>query len=122
VASSSPRVLAVRNVERSGLGRLLPWWEEMGLQVVEVGGVSAPATPEGFDGVVVGWATRLGQVVLDGHHPHAPAGWSEQGGWAGRHCLGQWFDLGEAGPYVVVEAAGEHQRVGVVRSVDEHGR
>jgi GMP synthase (glutamine-hydrolysing) len=67
VASSSPRVLAVRNVERSGLGRLLPWWEEMGLQVVEVGGVSAPATPDGFDAVVL-----LGGGFLPDDDRHAP--------------------------------------------------
>jgi GMP synthase (glutamine-hydrolysing) len=48
-----PRVLAVRNTERSRLGRFLSWWEEMGLQVVEVDGASAPVSPDGFDAVVL---------------------------------------------------------------------
>ena len=47
------RVLAVRNAERSGLGRFLPWWEEMGLHVEEAAGASVPATPDGFDAVVL---------------------------------------------------------------------
>lgn len=51
--SLSPRVLVVRNAERSGLGRLLPWWEEMGLEVVEVTGDAVPAAPDGFDAVVL---------------------------------------------------------------------
>lgn len=49
----APRVLAVRNAERSGIGRLQSWWEGMGLRVVEVPGASAPATPDGFDAVVL---------------------------------------------------------------------
>lgn len=51
--SLSPQVLVVRNAERSGLGRLLPWWEEMGLEVVEVTGDAVPAAPDGFDAVVL---------------------------------------------------------------------
>jgi GMP synthase (glutamine-hydrolysing) len=47
------RVLVVQNAERSGPGRFLPWWEEMGLRVVVVPGVSAPAVPDGFDAVVL---------------------------------------------------------------------
>jgi GMP synthase (glutamine-hydrolysing) len=69
--SSSPRVLAVRNAERSGLGRFLPWWGEMGLQVVEVAGASVPTTPDGFDAVVL-----LGGGFLpddDGRAPWLPA-------------------------------------------------
>jgi GMP synthase (glutamine-hydrolysing) len=69
--SSSPRVLAVRNAERSGLGRFLPWWGEMGLQVVEVAGASVPTTPDGFDAVVL-----LGGGFLpddDGRVPWLPA-------------------------------------------------
>ncbi|MCO5999000.1 type 1 glutamine amidotransferase [Actinoallomurus rhizosphaericola] len=49
----APRVLAVQNSEGSGIGRLLPWWEEMGLQVEVVPGAATPATPEGFDAVVL---------------------------------------------------------------------
>ena len=69
--SSSSRVLAVRNAERSGLGRFLPWWGEMGLQVVEIAGASVPATPDGFDAVVL-----LGGGFLpddDGRAPWLPA-------------------------------------------------
>lgn len=51
--SLSPRVLVVRNAERSGLGRFLPWWEEMGLEAVEVTGDAVPAAPDGFDAVVL---------------------------------------------------------------------
>jgi GMP synthase (glutamine-hydrolysing) len=66
----SPRVLVVQNAERSGLGRFLPWWEGMGLQVVVVPGFSTPATPDGFDAVVL-----LGGGFLpddDGHAPWLP--------------------------------------------------
>lgn len=52
-SSRSPRMLAVRNAERSGLGRFLPWWEEMGLRVAEVTGDAVPATPDGYDAVVL---------------------------------------------------------------------
>lgn len=51
--SLSPRVLVVRNAERSGLGRFLPWWESMGLETVEVTGDAVPAAPDGFDAVVL---------------------------------------------------------------------
>jgi GMP synthase (glutamine-hydrolysing) len=51
--SRPPRVLVVRNAERSGPGRFFPWWEEMGLHVVEVDGASAPAKPDGYDAVVL---------------------------------------------------------------------
>ncbi len=47
---------------------------------------------------------------------------SEEGERLGRHRLGQWFECGHAGAYVVVEAPGEGQCVGVVGRVDEHGR
>jgi len=53
VDSFSPRVLVVRNAERSGLGRFWPWWEEMGLEIVEVSGDAVPAAPDGFDAVVL---------------------------------------------------------------------
>jgi GMP synthase (glutamine-hydrolysing) len=53
VDSLSPRVLVVRNAERSGLGRFLPWWEEMGLEIVEVTGDAVPATPGGFYAVAL---------------------------------------------------------------------
>lgn len=65
--SSSPRVLVVRNAERSGLGRFLPWWKEMGLEVVEVTGEAVPAAPDGFDAVVL-----LGGGFLPDDDEHAP--------------------------------------------------
>ncbi|GAA0339508.1 type 1 glutamine amidotransferase [Actinoallomurus spadix] len=49
----SPRVLAVQNSEGSGIGRLLPWWEGMGLRVEVVSGAATPATSKGFDAVVL---------------------------------------------------------------------
>ncbi|WP_413100416.1 type 1 glutamine amidotransferase [Streptomyces sp. Inha503] len=61
------RLLVVRNAERSGPGRLLPWWEEMGLTVVETDGASAPASPEGFDAVVL-----LGGGFLPDADAYAP--------------------------------------------------
>ncbi len=47
------RVLAVRNVERSGLGRFHGWWEERGLSVEVVSGEEVPDAPDGFDAVVL---------------------------------------------------------------------
>ncbi|MEV5707489.1 type 1 glutamine amidotransferase [Actinoallomurus sp. NPDC052274] len=63
----SPRVLVIQNAERSGPGRLPGWWEEMGLQVVVVPGAETPATPEGFDAVVL-----LGGGFLPDDDRHAP--------------------------------------------------
>ncbi|MFL6051875.1 MAG: type 1 glutamine amidotransferase [Actinoallomurus sp.] len=65
--SRSPRVLVVQNAERSGLGRFLPWWEEMGLEIVVVPGVSTPAAPDGFDAVVL-----LGGGLLPDDDRRAP--------------------------------------------------
>lgn len=70
-APSSPRILVVRNAERSGLRRFRGWWEEMGLRAEEVTGDAVPSTPEGFDAVVL-----LGGGFLpddDGHAPWLPA-------------------------------------------------
>lgn len=66
-SSRSPGVLVVRNSERSGLGRFRAWWEETGLEVVEVPGAAAPATPDGFDAVVL-----LGGGFLPDDDAHAP--------------------------------------------------
>ncbi len=62
-----PRILVVRNAERSGLGRFLGWWEELGLRVVEVTGADVPAAPDGFDAVVL-----LGGGFLPDADAHAP--------------------------------------------------
>jgi GMP synthase (glutamine-hydrolysing) len=66
-SSSSPRVLVVRNAERSPLGRLAPWLEEDGLAVVEVTGEEVPAGSEGYDAVVL-----LGGGLLPDDDDHAP--------------------------------------------------
>ena len=66
-SAGSPRVLVVRNAERSGPGRFRSWWEEMGLRIVEVRGASVPATPDGFDAVVL-----LGGGFLPDDDRHAP--------------------------------------------------
>ncbi|MGW4735907.1 membrane dipeptidase [Streptomyces shenzhenensis] len=63
----APRVLVVRNAERSGPGRLLPWLTEEGLTVVETEGSAAPDTPDGYDAVIL-----LGGGFLpddDARHP-----------------------------------------------------
>jgi GMP synthase (glutamine-hydrolysing) len=65
--SSAPRILIVRNAERSGPGRFLPWWEEMGLRAVEVPGAETPAEPEAFDAVVL-----LGGGILPDDDRRAP--------------------------------------------------
>jgi GMP synthase (glutamine-hydrolysing) len=65
--SPAPRILIVRNAERSGPGRFLPWWEEMGLRVVEVPGAETPAEPDGFDAVVL-----LGGGILPDDDQSAP--------------------------------------------------
>jgi GMP synthase (glutamine-hydrolysing) len=57
----------VRNAERSGLGRFRPWWDEMGLDMVEVRGDAVPAAPDGFDGVVL-----LGGGLLPDDDARAP--------------------------------------------------
>jgi GMP synthase (glutamine-hydrolysing) len=68
--SRSPRVLVVRNAERSGPGRFLTWLEEMGLRVVEVradAGETVPVAADGHDGVVL-----LGGGFLPDDDRHAP--------------------------------------------------
>jgi GMP synthase (glutamine-hydrolysing) len=67
VTPYQPRILVVRNAERSGLGRILGWWEELGLRVVEVTGADVPAAPDGFDAVVL-----LGGGFLPDDDAHAP--------------------------------------------------
>lgn len=49
----SPRILVVRNAERSGLGRFRAWWDEEGLEIVELPGAETPAAPDGFDAVAL---------------------------------------------------------------------
>lgn len=49
----SPQILVVRNAERSGIARLRPWWEEMGLRVEEIPGEETPESPDGYDAVVL---------------------------------------------------------------------
>lgn len=49
----SQTILAVRNAERSGLGRFRGWWEEAGLRIAEVSGTAVPVAPDGFDAVVL---------------------------------------------------------------------
>jgi GMP synthase (glutamine-hydrolysing) len=69
-SSRSPRILVVRNAERSGPGRFLSWWEEMGLRFVEVrgdAGEPVPAVADGYDGVVL-----LGGGLLPDDDRHAP--------------------------------------------------
>lgn len=70
-SSSSPRVLVVRNAERSGLGRFLGWFEELGLRIEEARGDVAPGSvpdaPDGFDAVVL-----LGGGLLPDDDRHAP--------------------------------------------------
>lgn len=69
-SSRSPRILVVRNAERSGLQRFLPWWEEMGLRIVEVrgdAGEPVPAEADGYDGVVL-----LGGGILPDDDRNAP--------------------------------------------------
>ena len=69
-SSRAPRVLVVRNAERSGLGRFLAWWEEMGLRIVEVrgdAGEPVPADVDGYDGVVL-----LGGGLLPDDDQKAP--------------------------------------------------
>lgn len=66
-SSFSPRVLVVRNAERSGPGRFLGWFEEMGLRTEEVRGDAVPGAPDGFDAVVL-----LGGGFLPDDDRHAP--------------------------------------------------
>ncbi|ADI09454.1 GMP synthase - Glutamine amidotransferase domain- like protein [Streptomyces bingchenggensis BCW-1] len=63
----APRVLIVRNAERSGPGRLLPWLRDEGLAAVELAGPEAPADPAGYDGVVL-----LGGGFLPDDDAYAP--------------------------------------------------
>ncbi|MER7787790.1 type 1 glutamine amidotransferase [Streptomyces sp. NPDC097640] len=63
----SARVLMVRNAERSGPGRLLPWLRDEGLDVVERAGAEAPDRPAGYDAVVL-----LGGGFLPDDDAHAP--------------------------------------------------
>ncbi|MFF3753224.1 type 1 glutamine amidotransferase [Streptomyces sp. NPDC002018] len=65
--AGAPRVLMVRNSERSGPGRLLPWLRAEGLTVVEASGTAVPATAAGFDAVVL-----LGGGFLPDADAHAP--------------------------------------------------
>jgi GMP synthase (glutamine-hydrolysing) len=60
-------VLIVRNAERSGPGRLLPWLRDEGLDVVELAGAEAPGRPDGYDAVVL-----LGGGFLPDDDAHAP--------------------------------------------------
>ena len=52
-ALARPRVLIIRNAERSGPGRLPAWLREEGLAIVETHGSAAPDTPDGYDAVVL---------------------------------------------------------------------
>jgi GMP synthase (glutamine-hydrolysing) len=104
------RVLAVRNADRSGIGRLRRWWEETGLRVDEVGGVSAPATPDGFDAVVL-----LGGGFLPDDDRRAP--WLPAERELARHAVARGVPLLGVclGAQVLAVATG-----GVVRG--DHGR
>ncbi|MFS8204187.1 type 1 glutamine amidotransferase [Streptomyces sp. CWNU-52B] len=61
------RVLAVRNAERSGPGRLPAWLADEAITLVEVAGADAPDRADGFDAVIL-----LGGGLLPDDDTRAP--------------------------------------------------
>ncbi|MFB8774615.1 type 1 glutamine amidotransferase [Streptomyces broussonetiae] len=67
MADTTMKVLLVVNAPRSGPGRLVEWLREEGLEVTELPGRSAPATPAGYAAVVL-----LGGAFLPDADAYAP--------------------------------------------------
>ncbi|WP_246040695.1 type 1 glutamine amidotransferase [Streptomyces cadmiisoli] len=65
--ATAPKVLLVRNARRSGPGRLREWLRADGVTAREVSGPAVPATPGGYDAVVL-----LGGGFLPDADAHAP--------------------------------------------------
>ena len=80
------------------------------------------ATDPRVTAIITDVAAQAVAIVAGAAGLPAPFGSLEEGRRAGGERLGQLVDRGEPGAHVVVEPAGEYERVDVVRGVDEDRR